>query len=67
MPLTPKQTEELRGIVEKRRAQLAAEREARIDRLAAHLRESLDLEQIRDWIVSPRQRAEQARSDGCLF
>jgi RNA polymerase-binding transcription factor DksA len=25
MPLTPKQTEELRGIVEKRRAQLAAE------------------------------------------
>jgi len=34
-------------------AYVAAEREARIDRLADHLRKSLDLTLIRSWIVAP--------------
>jgi adenosylcobyric acid synthase len=34
-------------------AQVAAEREARIDRLADHLRKSLDMNLIRSWIVAP--------------
>jgi adenosylcobyric acid synthase len=37
-------------------ASVAAEREARIDRLADHLRKSLDLELIRSWIVAPPKR-----------
>jgi adenosylcobyric acid synthase len=37
-------------------ANVAAEREARIDRLADHLRESLDLDLIRSWIVPPPKR-----------
>jgi adenosylcobyric acid synthase len=35
---------------------VAAEREARIDRLADHLRKSLDLDSIRNWIVPPPKR-----------
>ena len=34
-------------------ARVAAEREARIDRLANHLRQSLDLALIKSWIVAP--------------
>ncbi len=34
-------------------ANVAAEREARIDRLANHLRKSLDMNLIRSWIVAP--------------
>jgi adenosylcobyric acid synthase len=34
-------------------AQVAAERDARIDRLADHLRKSLDINLIRSWIVAP--------------
>jgi adenosylcobyric acid synthase len=37
-------------------AQVGAERDARIDRLADHLRKSLDLDSIRSWIVSPSKR-----------
>jgi adenosylcobyric acid synthase len=37
-------------------ANVAAEREARIDRLADHLRKSLDLELLRSWIVAPPKR-----------
>ena len=35
-------------------ANVAAEREARIDRLADHLRKSLDMNLIRSWIVARR-------------
>jgi adenosylcobyric acid synthase len=35
-------------------ANVSAEREARIDRLADHLRKSLDMNLIRSWIVAPR-------------
>lgn len=34
-------------------AHVAAEREARIDRLAGHLRESLDMNRIKSWLVAP--------------
>jgi adenosylcobyric acid synthase len=37
-------------------ANVAAEREARIDRLADHLRKSLDMNLIRSWIVAPPKR-----------
>jgi adenosylcobyric acid synthase len=37
-------------------AHVAAEREARIDRLADHLKKSLDLDSIRSWIVPPPKR-----------
>ena len=37
-------------------ANVAAEREARIDRLADHLRKSLNMNLIRSWIVAPRTR-----------
>jgi adenosylcobyric acid synthase len=37
-------------------AHIAAERDARIDRLADHLRKSLDLDSIRSWIVPPPKR-----------
>jgi len=37
-------------------ANVAAEREARIDRLADHLRKSLDMNLIRSWIVAPPTR-----------
>ena len=36
-------------------ANVAAEREARIDRLADHLRKSLDMNLIRSWIASLEQ------------
>jgi hypothetical protein len=35
---------------------VGAEREARIDRLADHLRKSLDMNLIRSWIVAPSKR-----------
>ena len=35
---------------------VGAEREARIDRLADHLRKSLDMNLIRSWIVAPPTR-----------
>jgi adenosylcobyric acid synthase len=38
------------------RAFVAAERESRLDRLAAHVRRSLDLEMIRNWIGIDRQK-----------
>jgi adenosylcobyric acid synthase len=34
-------------------AHVAAERQARIDRLASHLRESLDMNRIKSWLVTP--------------
>ncbi|MET0501303.1 MAG: cobyric acid synthase [Candidatus Binatia bacterium] len=37
-------------------ANVGAEREARIDRLAAHLRNSLDMDLIKSWILAPLQR-----------
>jgi adenosylcobyric acid synthase len=37
-------------------ANVTAEREARIDRLANHLRKSLDINAIRSWIVAPPER-----------
>jgi adenosylcobyric acid synthase len=37
-------------------ARVAAEREARIDRLADHLRKSLDMNLIRSWIIAPPKR-----------
>jgi len=37
-------------------ANVNAEREARIDRLANHLRKSLDINAIRSWIVAPPER-----------
>ena len=37
-------------------ANVATEREARIDRLADHLRKSLDMNLIRSWIVAPPER-----------
>ena len=37
-------------------ANVAREREARIDRLADHLRKSLDMNLIRSWIVAPAKR-----------
>jgi adenosylcobyric acid synthase len=37
-------------------ADVAAEREARIDRLANHLRKSLDINRVRSWIVGPSKR-----------
>ena len=37
-------------------ARVAAEREARIDRLADHLRKSLDIDLIRGWIIPPPKR-----------
>jgi adenosylcobyric acid synthase len=37
-------------------AHISAERDARIDRLADHLRKSLDLDSIRSWIVPPPKR-----------
>jgi adenosylcobyric acid synthase len=37
-------------------ANVAAEREVRIDRLADHLRKSLDMNLIRSWIVAPSKR-----------
>jgi len=36
-------------------ANVGAEREARIDRLADHLRKSLDMELIKGWIGAPSQ------------
>jgi adenosylcobyric acid synthase len=43
-------------------ANVAAEREARIDRLADHLRKSLDMNLIRSWIIAPAKRQTE-RSD----
>jgi adenosylcobyric acid synthase len=37
-------------------AKVAAERDARIDRLADHLRKSLDLNLVRSWIIAPPKR-----------
>ena len=37
-------------------ANVATEREARINRLADHLRKSLDMNLIRSWIVAPAKR-----------
>lgn len=37
-------------------AHVAAEREARINRLADHLRKSLDMNLIRSWIITPPER-----------
>lgn len=37
-------------------ANIAAEREARIDRLADHLRKSLDMNRVRSWITLPPKR-----------
>jgi adenosylcobyric acid synthase len=37
-------------------ADVAAEREVRIDRLAGHLRQSLDLDLLKSWIVAPGAR-----------
>jgi adenosylcobyric acid synthase len=37
-------------------ANVAAEREARIDRLAAHLRKSLDMNLIRSWLIAPAKQ-----------
>ena len=37
-------------------ANVAAEREVRIDRLADHLRKSLDMNLIRSWIAAPPER-----------
>jgi adenosylcobyric acid synthase len=34
-------------------AHVAAEREARIDRLASHLKKSLDMDRIKSWLVDP--------------
>ena len=38
-------------------AYVAAQRQARIDRLASHLRKSLDMKLIRSWIIDPAVRA----------
>jgi adenosylcobyric acid synthase len=38
-------------------AYVAAQRQARIDRLASHLRKSLDMNLIRSWIIDPAVRA----------
>jgi adenosylcobyric acid synthase len=40
---------------------VAREREARLDRLAAHVRSALDLDLIRSWIGPPPQRSGAAR------
>jgi hypothetical protein len=37
-------------------ANINAAREARIDRLADHLRESLDMSRVRSWITDPAKR-----------
>jgi adenosylcobyric acid synthase len=37
-------------------AYVAAQREARIDRLASQLKKSLDMELIRSWIIAPRMK-----------
>ena len=37
-------------------ANVATERESRIDRLADHLRKSLDMNLIRSWIIPPPRR-----------
>ena len=37
-------------------ARVGAEREARIDRLANHLRKSLDINRLRNWLVEPCTR-----------
>ena len=37
-------------------ADVSAEREARIDRLAGHLRQSLDLDLLKSWLVAPGAR-----------
>jgi adenosylcobyric acid synthase len=42
-------------------ARVGAEREARIDRLADHLRKSLDLNLLRSWIVNPSAPAVERR------
>lgn len=39
-----------------RYARVGAERDARIDRLADHLRRSLDMNLIRSWIIDPRRQ-----------
>jgi adenosylcobyric acid synthase len=43
-------------------ANIATEREARIDRLADHLRKSLDMKLIRSWIVAPPGREPKNQS-----
>jgi adenosylcobyric acid synthase len=40
-------------------AQLVAEREARIDRLACHLRKSLNMNLLKSWIAGPCRRASE--------
>jgi adenosylcobyric acid synthase len=42
-------------------AHVASEREARIDRLACHLRRSLDINQIKRWIVDPASQCSTSR------
>ena len=44
-------------------ANVAAEREARIDRLADHLRKSLDINLITSWIVAPSVRGRRTTMD----
>jgi adenosylcobyric acid synthase len=43
-------------------ANVAAEREARIDRLGDHLRKSLDMSRIRSWIIAPAKNVKRIRS-----
>jgi adenosylcobyric acid synthase len=43
-------------------APVAAEREARIDRLARHLRDSLNIDLIKSWIVDPCSSTVESRS-----
>jgi adenosylcobyric acid synthase len=43
-------------------ANVGAEREARIDRLADHLRKSLDMNLIRSWIVAPPERQTESET-----
>jgi adenosylcobyric acid synthase len=47
------------------RSYVAAERESRLDRLAAHVRRSLDIEMIRSWIgIPPKRRLIRSRPSG---
>jgi len=46
-----------------RYARIGAEREARIDRLADHLRESLDMNLLKSWIVNPSGRGREKCGD----
>ncbi len=46
-----------------RYARVGAEREARIDRLADHLRESLDMNLLKSWIVNPSGRGREKCGD----